>query len=83
MDATGLTPGLPVFLRISDWPENPGNPGTFVICVDSLKPINFIDDGGSTECSGELYDSGGPDNDYGPNENHVFTICPTQPHNCI
>ena len=30
-------------------------------------------------CSGNFYDSGGPDGDYNSNENLVFTICPDDP----
>lgn len=83
VDLQGLTPGLPYFLRIQDWSDGANNAGTFQICVDSLPPINFIDEGGSTSCSGELYDTGGPDGDYSVNENFIYTICPDQPHNCI
>ncbi len=83
LDLEGLTPGLPIFLRINEGNDPGSAAGTFQICVDSLQPINLIDEGGSTSCSGELYDSGGPDEDYSANENNVFTICPNQPNNCI
>lgn len=84
VDLEGLTPGITYFIRVQDW-SSPGqaNEGTFQICVDTLQPINLIDEGGSTSCSGELYDSGGPDGDYSPGENYVFSICPAQPNNCI
>src|SRR5690606_32366380 len=37
----------------------------------------------SQMCAGTLYDSGGPDTNYGRNENFSFTICPDVPHQCI
>ncbi|MGB1241924.1 MAG: T9SS type A sorting domain-containing protein [Chitinophagales bacterium] len=36
-----------------------------------------------TDCSGILYDSGGPDGDYGSDENFIFTICPDPVPACI
>ena len=60
------------------------NWGSFQLCIDEIQPVNTIDDGGSTLCSGELYDTGGPDEDYSNGENNVFTICPPAPNNaCI
>ncbi|MEZ4886108.1 MAG: T9SS type A sorting domain-containing protein [Chitinophagales bacterium] len=35
------------------------------------------------DCSGILYDSGGPDADYNPNEKLVFTICPDPVPTCM
>lgn len=84
LDALGLTPNVVYFIRINDYSATATpNSGTFQLCVGPLQPVNTIDEGGSTLCSGELYDSGGPDGDYSDNENHVFTICPSQPHSCI
>lgn len=84
LDVYGLTPNVTYFLRISDYsPTATPNSGSFQLCVDQLSPIFVITDGSSTACFGELYDSGGPDGNYGPNENHTFTICPTDPHSCI
>jgi len=84
LDAIGLTPNVVYFLRINDYSATATpNAGTFQLCVGPLEPVNTIDEGGSTQCFGELYDSGGPDEDYSGGENHVFTICPSQPHNCI
>jgi hypothetical protein len=34
-------------------------------------------------CSGELYDSGGPDSTYSNNENFTYVICPSDPNECI
>jgi gliding motility-associated-like protein len=84
LDAEGLTPGITYFIRINDYSGTATpNAGSFKLCIDKKDPIDLITDGGSTNCSGELYDSGGPDGDYGNNENSVFTICPNQPNQCI
>lgn len=84
LDALGLTPNVVYFLRINDYSATATpNAGTFQLCVGPLEPVNTIDEGGSTQCFGELYDSGGPDGDYTDGEDHTFTICPSQPHSCI
>jgi len=36
-----------------------------------------------TDCEGILYDSGGPNGNYGPNENFTFTICPDPVPVCL
>ena len=80
IDALGLDPNTTYFLRINDWSAtaNP-NAGTFQLCIGEQDPIFTICGDGSTECSGILYDCGGPDEDYGNNENESFTICPPAP----
>lgn len=84
LDLFNLTPGVPYFLRINDWSSSATpNSGAFKLCVTKKPPISTIDQGGSTACSGTLTDTGGPDEDYGNNENFTYTICPTAPHNCI
>ncbi len=84
LDLYGLTPGITYYLRINDYsPTATPNWGSFKLCIDKVDPISTIDEGGSTACTGELYDSGGPDGDYQPNENYTFTICPNQPNSCI
>ncbi len=84
LDALGLTPNVVYFIRINDYSASATpNAGTFQLCVGPLEPVNTIDEGGSIQCFGELYDTGGPDDDYMNGENHTFTICPSQPHGCI
>ncbi len=84
LDVLGLTPGLTYFIRINDYSATATpNWGDFTLCVDEMEPVNTIDEGGSTLCSGELYDSGGPDEDYGNDEDNTFVICPNQPNSCI
>ena len=81
----GLTPNTTYFLRINDYSATAApNWGDFTLCVEEFIPaINIGDVGESASCFGTLYDSGGPDGDYGNNENHVFTICPDNFHECI
>lgn len=85
IDLLGLTPNLNYFLRVSDWSINATpNWGDFVICVEELSQTYIMGtDLGSNACSGTLFDSGGPDNDYSENENFTFTICPDILTNCI
>ncbi len=84
LDVTGLTPGLPYFIRVSDYSQTAApNWGDFMLCVDKIPPIVTIDQGSSGLCSGTLYDTGGPDGDYGPNEDFTFVICPNEPSACI
>jgi gliding motility-associated-like protein len=84
LDLKGLTAGATYFLRVFDTsPTATPNAGNFNLCVNEIPPIVTIDQGSSSLCTGTIYDSGGPDNDYGPNEDHVFTICPDQPSACI
>ncbi|MBK8566274.1 MAG: choice-of-anchor L domain-containing protein [Saprospiraceae bacterium] len=84
LDLIGLTPGITYFFKVNDW-SSTGTPnsGAFKLCITKKPPIFTIDEGSSTACSGTLTDTGGPEDDYGNNENFTYTICPDQPHNCI
>ena len=84
IDLTGLTPGITYYLRVSDYSQTAApNSGEFTLCVDPIPPIVTIDEGSSSLCAGVITDSGGPDGDYGSNEDYTFTICPDQPTSCI
>lgn len=81
----GLTPGLPYFLRISDWSASAApNWGDFVVCVSEYVPVfNIGDETFTAACEGTLYDSGGPTGDYSNNEDYTFTVCPQDFTQCI
>lgn len=84
-DLVGLTPGETYYLRINDYSATgTPNSGEFTLCVSEFVPFfNLCETDASTSCFGTLYDSGGPDGDYGANENCTFTICPSEFHECI
>src|SRR5690606_26463691 len=67
----GLDPNTPYFIRVNDYTSTATpNSGTFEFCIDEYVPdINICDATSSTSCTGTLYDCGGPDGDYGVNEN--------------
>ncbi len=85
LDILGLTPNEQYFIRVNDYSASASpNSGDFTLCVDEYVPaVNIGDEPSTTACFGTLYDSGGPDGDYGPGENHTFTICPNDIHQCI
>ena len=84
IDLFNLTPNEIYYIRVSDWSATAApNSGGFTLCVEEIPPILTIGDGGSSLCSGTLYDSGGATGDYGINENYTFVICPDQPSECI
>ncbi len=85
IDLLGLTPGLPYFLRVSDWSASASpNWGDFVFCIAEYVPIfNIGDEPFTAACAGTLYDSGGPAGDYSNSENYTFTVCPQDFSQCI
>ncbi|MEO0725300.1 MAG: gliding motility-associated C-terminal domain-containing protein [Bacteroidota bacterium] len=85
IDAIGLTPGLTYFLRVDSYSDT-GTPvwGDFTVCIEEFIPAFNMGDGTFTSsCSGTIFDSGGPDEDYGDGEEFVFTICPQDFTQCI
>jgi len=80
-----LNPGNEIFLRIEDWTASgTANAGDFNLCIKIPDPIfNIGEVEGSMLCSGQLFDSGGPDGDYSNNEDNLFVICPTDNISCI
>ncbi len=85
LELINMTPGFPIFLRISDWSLSAAtNWGDFVLCVKALEPVfNMGNEDFTASCSGTLYDAGGPDNDYSNGENYSFTVCPQEFTQCI
>ncbi|HRI61304.1 MAG TPA: hypothetical protein PK228_16300, partial [Saprospiraceae bacterium] len=85
LEQFGLTPGLPYFLRINDYSATGSpNAGTFKLCVEKYVPEIIMGQATNTgSCTGTLWDSGGPSNDYAAGEDLSFTICPQEFHQCI
>ena len=85
LDISGLTPGITYFIRVNNY-SGSANPewGDFNLCVQEFVQTEFtVDQGGSDQCTGTLYDTGGPNGNYGNNENNVFSICLPNPSGCI
>lgn len=82
---TALTPGAEYYMRIFDYSvTGTPNSGAFQLCVDeTITPPNLCDNIVTTDCSGEIYDCGGPDGDYTSNENFTLTISPEGGAACI
>ena len=73
-----LTPGAEYYLRIFDRSvTGSNNPGSFQLCVEeTVVPPNLCEDIYTTDCSGEIFDCGGPDGDYESGSNYTLTIEP-------
>ena len=86
LSLSGLDAGLPYFIRISDWSQSASsNEGTFELCIEEVDIWTPDEDITITTCTGELYDSGGPDEDYEADQNYTVTIAPSAlgPDGCI
>ena len=80
MDVLALDPSETYYLRINA--ATTGADGDFQLCIDEFSS-NIIANVTTTECTGLLYDTGGPDGNYGAFEDFQYSICPTDPHDCI
>jgi gliding motility-associated-like protein len=82
----GLDAGTTYYLRIDNGilpTPIPGGPFTLSI-TEYCAPVN-MSNGSSNFCNDAciFYDSGGPLNGYGANENLTYTICPPNPTGCL
>ena len=82
---TALTPGAEYYMRIFDYSvTGTPNSGAFQLCVDETPPVvDFCESIISTDCSGEIFDCGGPDGDYEANSDYTLTITPEGGAGCI
>ena len=80
LNVLALDPSETYYLRINA--ATTGSDGDFQLCIDEFSS-NIITNVTTTECTGLLYDTGGPDGNYGAFESFQYTICPTDPHDCI
>ena len=82
---TALTPNIQYYVRISDFSlTGTPNSGSFQLCIDETTvPPNLCEDIVTTDCSGEIFDCGGPDGDYMSNEDFTLTITPEGGAACI
>ncbi len=85
IDLLGLTPGITYFLRVNDYSASATpNWGDFTLCVSEYVPAIQMGEVSLVQsCTGTLFDSGGPDGDYGNAEDLSLTICPQEEPACI
>jgi hypothetical protein len=71
--------GYPVYLNAvaTGGPENLYSANQNVMIVIGLIPEFYMTNGTVTTCVGLFYDSGGPDGEYGNNENFTMTFLPS------
>jgi hypothetical protein len=80
----GLDVGEYYYIRVNDYSATATpNSGTFQLCIKEYIPSVNMTNGTTTACTGTMYDSGGPTATYSDGESYIYTICPTQPHQCI
>lgn len=82
LDLINLTPNELYYIRVDNYGDNNAE-GDFKLCIEEKSPDVNIDEEFSDDCTGTLYDSGGPDGNYGDNEEFTFTICPEEFHQCL
>ncbi len=80
LDVLALDPLETYYVRINA--ATTGSDGTFQLCIDEFSS-DIITNTTVDECSGVLFDTGGPDGNYGAFESFVYSICPSEPHGCI
>jgi len=81
-EAFDLTPNAQYYIRVDNYGGD-DNEGDFTLCIDEISDDLMISEGNTQLCSGRLFDSGGPTGNYGDNENYIFTICPSEFHQCL
>ncbi len=81
-DVSNLTPNDLYYIRIDNY-SGSNFEGEFNVCISEQDIEYTLSNDGSTECTGVLYDTGGPNGDYGSNEDNTFTICPGSNNQCI
>jgi len=80
LDVLALDPSETYYIRINA--ATTGSDGTFQLCIDEFSS-ELISNVTVSNCTGTLYDTGGPDDDYGAFESFEYSICPSEPHGCI
>ncbi len=80
---TGLDPAAPYFIRVTSYGTASNITGTINPYVPPIILNTTTTGQTNTNCTGTLFDSGGPTGDYGPLEDYSYTICPTDPHSCV
>lgn len=83
LDTSDLMSNTTYFIRLNASGVGGINNGSFYMCIEEVDDKFRIDEEGSDLCSGRVYDTGGPMDDYGNNEEYIFTICPDDAHQCI
>ncbi len=80
-----LTPFAEYYVRVFDYSvTGTPNSGDFQLCIEETEvPPNWCEDIFTTDCSGTLFDCGGPEGDYDANTNVTFTVTPEGGAECI